>query len=82
MNEVTHAYVDHLKGKFGRRIYRKKPIEIEAYQINEDFHVKTMEGTMRGKKNDYVIIGIRGELYVCDNEIFHSTYDFVETQEI
>jgi hypothetical protein len=82
MNEVTHSYIDHLKGKFGRRIYRKKPIEIEAYQMNEDFHVKTMEGTMRGKKGDYVIIGIRKELYVCDEEIFHETYDFVKTDEV
>ena len=82
MNEVDYAYVDHLKGRFGRRIYRKKPLEIEAYQMNEDFHVKTLEGTMKGKKNDYVIVGIRGELYICDEEIFNSTYDFVKIDEV
>ncbi len=77
MNEVDHAYVDHLKSKFGERIYKKKPLEIQAYQIGEDFHVKTLEGTMNGKAGDYVIVGIRNELYVCDREIFNATYDFV-----
>lgn len=82
MNEITHSYIDHLKGKFGRRVYRKRPLEIEAYQMNEDFHVKTMEGTMRGKKGDYVIIGIRGELYICNEEIFNTTYEFVKIDEV
>lgn len=81
MNEVTYSYIDHLKGRFGKRIYRKKPIEIEAYQMNEDFYVKTMEGTMRGKKNDFVLIGIKGELYPCNEEIFNSTYEFVKVDE-
>lgn len=82
MNEITHSHIDYLKGKFGRRIYRKRPLEIEAYQINEDFHVKTLEGTMKGKKGSYVIVGIRGELYVCDEEIFDETYEFVKIDEV
>lgn len=82
MTEITQSYIDHLKGKFGRRVYRKRPLEIEAYQMNEDFHVKTMEGTMRGKKNDYVLIGIRGELYICNEEIFDETYEFVKIDEV
>lgn len=78
MNEVTHAYIDHLKGRIGEMRYRKKPIEIQAYQIMDDFHVKTLEGTMKGKAGDYVIIGIRDELYICNEEIFKETYDFVQ----
>ena len=78
MSEVTYAFLDHLKGRIGEMRYRKKPIEIEAYQINEDFHVKTMEGTMKGKAGDYCIVGIRNELYVCNQEIFNETYDFVQ----
>ena len=79
--EVTHAYIDHLKSRVGERVYRKKPIEIQAYQILDDFHVKTLEGTMRGKAGDYVIIGIRKELYICDKEIFNETYEFVTINE-
>ncbi|HMG15425.1 MAG TPA: hypothetical protein VK590_08270 [Saprospiraceae bacterium] len=82
MTEVNYAYLDDFKSKFGKRVYRKKPIEIEAYQMNEDFHVETLEGTMNGKTGDYVIIGIRGELYICNEEIFNSTYDFVDIEKI
>lgn len=78
MSEVTYSYLDHIKGRIGEMRYRKKPIEIEAYQINEDFYVKTMEGTMKGKAGDYVIQGIRNELYVCNQEIFNETYEFVQ----
>lgn len=78
MSEVTHAYLDHVKGRIGTMVYRKKPIEIQAYQIMEDFYVKTLEGTMRGKAGDYVIQGIRNELYICDKEIFNETYEFVQ----
>ena len=35
----------------------------------------TIEGTMNGKINDYVIKGIRGELYICDKEIFEDSYE-------
>ena len=76
-NEVDEAYIDYLQSKFGERIYRKKPLEIQAYQIGQPFTVKTLEGVMEGKAGDYVIQGIRGELYICDREIFTATYDFV-----
>ena len=82
MTEVNYDYLDDFKRKFGKRVYRKKPLEIEAYQMNEDFHVETMEGVMNGKNGDYVLIGIRGELYICNEEIFNSTYDFVDSEKI
>jgi hypothetical protein len=70
-----------MKSRVGERVYRKKPIEIQAYQMLDDFHVKTMEGTMKGKAGDYVIIGIRNELYICNEEIFDETYEFVRVNE-
>lgn len=53
----------------------KKPIPIRCVQMHEPFEVETMEGTLRGKKDDWLMIGINGEMYPCDNEIFHKTYD-------
>lgn len=53
----------------------KKPIAIKCAQINEPFMVKTMEGELQGKKGDWLMIGINGEMYPCDNEIFKKTYD-------
>lgn len=39
--------------------------------------IDTLEGTMRANRGDYVIKGIKGELYSCKPNIFHATYEKV-----
>jgi len=58
----------------GYKLYIKKAIPIKAIQINEEFQVDTLEGIMKAKSGDYLIEGIKGELYSCDKEIFNMTY--------
>lgn len=41
-------------------------------------HIQTLEGVMRAGPNDYVIQGIKGELYPCARDIFLATYETVE----
>ena len=55
----------------------KKPIPIRCIQVQEPFKVETMEGILEGKAGDYLMIGVRGEMYPCDREIFETTYDLV-----
>jgi hypothetical protein len=55
----------------------KKPIPVKCVQLNEPFTVETMEGPLKGKAGDYLIIGVRGEAYPCDREIFEETYDII-----
>ncbi len=55
----------------------KKPIPQKCVQMDQPFTVETMEGLMQGKPGDYLMIGIAGEMYVCDQEIFRQTYDLV-----
>lgn len=55
--------------------YVKKLIPIEAVQMNEEFEVKTLEGTMKGKPGDYLVTGIKGEQYPCDKQIFEENYE-------
>lgn len=55
----------------------KKPIPVQCAQIGEPFEVETMEGVLRGKKGDWLMIGINGEMYPCDNEIFNKTYEII-----
>ena len=44
--------------------------------------IKTLEGVMRSDYgHEYIIKGVRGEIYPCDPEIFEETYDFVEEKE-
>jgi hypothetical protein len=54
---------------------RKRPVVIDAVQINVPFHVDTKEGRMTGKSGDYLLIGVQGEPYPCDRDIFEATYD-------
>ncbi|PHQ30247.1 PGDYG domain-containing protein [Leeuwenhoekiella nanhaiensis] len=53
----------------------KKPIPVNCVQIHEAFQVKTLEGMMQGKPGDWLMEGIQGELYACDDSIFKKTYD-------
>nr|DAG17602.1 MAG TPA: PGDYG protein [Caudoviricetes sp.] len=87
----------------------KKPVVIEAFQLNErglvaedwfwnavtentiithDFgkyypnpawcEIKTLEGTMIAKAGDYIIRGVKGEIYPCKPDIFKMIYEAVE----
>lgn len=54
--------------------YRKVSVRVQAVRIMEVFEVSTLEGKLTGKSGDYLLRGIRGELYPCDADIFHETY--------
>lgn len=53
----------------------KKPIPVDAVQLFEPFSVKTKEGVMTGKAGDFLMIGIHGEKYPCDCQVFIDSYD-------
>lgn len=87
--------------------YIKKPVIVEAFQLNErglvgedwfwdavsrndiithDFgkwshhgpawcEIKTLEGVMVAKTGDYIIRGVKGEIYPCKADIFEETYE-------
>lgn len=58
---------------------RKRPIVIQAKQINEEIRVWSLEGNYKqGKPGDYLMRGVDSELYICDKAIFEKTYDWVE----
>lgn len=44
-------------------------------------HVPTLEGDMAGNSDDWIIRGVKGELYPCKPDIFEATYDAVEEPE-
>ena len=78
--------------------YRKKPVEIDAWQWNgqpvrewpdwlqgnfDVFHdppskflsIRTLEGEMSARPGDWIIQGVKGEIYPCKPDIFQQTYD-------
>lgn len=40
--------------------------------------IKTLEGTMIAHSGDYIIKGIKGEIYPCKSDIFKITYDLIK----
>jgi hypothetical protein len=43
-----------------------------------DLVIETLEGDMRASEGDWIIKGIKGELYPCKPDIFEATYDPVD----
>jgi len=54
-----------------REAYEEGNIVFGAYTIN----IQTLEGRMVAEKTDWVIRGVRGEIYPCKPDIFAMTYD-------
>lgn len=46
-----------------------------------ELYVKTLEGNMRVDVGDYIIKGVKGELYPCKPDIFELTYEVVDEME-
>lgn len=60
----SNTVITHGLGKFARG---------EVYAT-----IKTLEGDHRCNEGDYIIRGIKGELYPCKPDIFAATYDLVD----
>ncbi|MGL5549256.1 MAG: hypothetical protein ACRDD4_06140 [Culicoidibacterales bacterium] len=43
----------------------------------KDVVIKTLEGDMLANTGDYIIKGVRGEIYPCKADIFEETYEAV-----
>jgi hypothetical protein len=43
--------------------------------------IHTLEGVMRANPGDWIICGVKNELYPCAHDVFESTYDSVEELE-
>ena len=58
--------------------FRKIPVVIEAYQTDEEMEIETLEGVMKADKGDWIIKGVKGELYPCKPDVFEMTYEKVD----
>jgi hypothetical protein len=46
--------------------------------VDDVIYIETLEGTMRAKRGDMIIRGVRGELYPCDLPIFEEAYRYAD----
>jgi hypothetical protein len=70
MDKVTEGEITLYNCRYGK------------YNIDEAYcEIKTLEGIMRGNGGDYIIRGIKGEIYPCKPNIFKEIYERVEINE-
>jgi hypothetical protein len=58
-----------------KKLFRKKPVIVEAYQTDKEMIIETLEGKLKASPGDWIIKGINGELYPCKPDIFAKTYE-------
>jgi hypothetical protein len=59
------------------RIMRKFDVKLgdAGYTPQGTFKISTLEGVMTAMPGDWIIKGVKGELYPCKPDIFEATYE-------
>jgi len=60
--DAPHPNIEHILG-------------VEYDPVLRCAWIKTLEGTMRANLGDWIIRGVKGELYPCKPDIFTATYE-------
>lgn len=55
--------------------------KVEVLFASDHIRVHTLEGTMRADRDDFILRGVKGELYPCKPDIFQATYEPVMTDK-
>ena len=50
--------------------------------VNEVVKIKTLEGVMSAVQGDFIVKGVKGEIYPCKTEVFKETYDYILLRHI
>lgn len=56
------------------------PLWLGVSEITYDdgcLYIETLKGSMRAEPNDWIIKGVKGELYPCKPDIFLLTYEAI-----
>lgn len=51
----------------------------QDFRKEEYLFIDTLEGVMKASIGDYIIKGVHGEFYPCKPDIFHETYEDLNT---
>jgi len=63
---------------------RKKPIVVSFREVQgEKEEIETREGVLMAYRDkDFIIRGLRGEIYPIGKDIFYKSYDVLEETEV
>lgn len=75
-----HAGVGHTKDGKPEGCYIDKDGNVTEDAINGKIGmtIPTLEGLMIARENDWIIKGVKGEIYSCKPDIFEATYEKAE----
>lgn len=75
---------DEMPKWFQEHIRANNISNIDAFLegVNETVKIKTLEGVMNAIQGDYIIKGVKGEIYPCKAEVFKETYQYVPLRHI
>ena len=62
--------------------FRKKPLTIDAFQVDQETTIETLEGIMTARPGDWIVRGIKGEQYPVKDEIFRLSYDPITDTDV
>lgn len=67
--QLTDSNIKEVKKLLGEHNYEEK-----AYDpVN--LHVRTIEGTLLARPGSWIIKGLKGEFYPCDDDVFRMKYE-------
>lgn len=52
--------------------------QMNVQECGTHFKVATLEGVMRGEPGDWIIKGVKDEVYPCKPDIFAATYEPID----
>ena len=50
-------------------------VKVRPVKSGVGFEIETLEGFMRADQGDWIIRGVKGEMYPCKPDIFDATYE-------
>lgn len=76
-------YCVHLQPRWFAQAFDEGVVNIPKAMLNSDKEhcfIETLEGTHKANTGDWIIKGVKGELYPVKNDIFVMTYEAVENE--
>ena len=81
INQFLALYVDYCTENLYELFPKKHDAQVAFLGIPPHaVSIETLEGTMKATFEDWIIKGVKGELYPCKPDIFEATYEVVEEQ--
>lgn len=77
--EAFQVPEDWILGSFEAWLHSLNTQTVTDWSANgEVIEIETLEGTMLARPGDWIICGVKGELYPCKPDIFEAIYEAVE----